>query len=231
VSFLQMAEGVLAKAAQVVGNGLGPIGTLLGAAGTVADTLNRPAAPQDALSQAQARLGAQLLNRNNITNAAQLSTGIESRVLGDTSKDPAKQADEVTAAYDRATESVRKYIETTNASAQSVGGSVAEQEKLRVNAELVAAAMKDGLSREAAEAKAQLSGLGEAAAPAAQALEKAKVAADIKFNRNTALLSQEDVQIATQLKGLYPDVATALSSVEAGSTMPSKACRARSRAR
>jgi hypothetical protein len=40
----------------------------------------------------------------------------------------------VTAAYDRATESVRKYIETTNASAQSVGDSVAEQEKLRVNA-------------------------------------------------------------------------------------------------
>jgi hypothetical protein len=213
VSFLQMADGVLAKAAQVAGNGLGPIGALFGAAGTVADTLNRPS--QDALSQAQARLGAQLLNRNNITNAAQLSTGIESRVLGDTSKDPAKQTDEVTAAYDRATEAVQKYIETTNASAQSVGGSVAEQEKLRVNAQLVAAAMKDGLSREAAEAKAQMSGLGEAAATAAQALEKAKVAADIKFNRNTALLSQEDVQIATQLKGLYPDVATALSSVEA----------------
>jgi hypothetical protein len=56
--------------------------------------------------------------------------------------------------------------------------------------------------------------LGEAAAIAAQALEKAKVAADIKFNRNTALLSQEDIQIATQLKGLYPDVATAPSSVE-----------------
>jgi hypothetical protein len=213
VSFLQMAEGVLAKAAQVAGNGLGPIGALLGAAGTVADTLNRPS--QDALSQAQARLGAQLLNRNNITNAAQLSTGIESRVLGDTSKDPAKQVDEVTAAYDRATEAVQKYIETTNVSAQSVGGSVAEQEKLRVNAQLVAAAMKDGPSREAAEAKAQMSGLGDAAATAAQALEKAKVAADIKFNRNTALLSQEDVQIATQLKGLYPDVATALSSVEA----------------
>jgi hypothetical protein len=102
-----------------------------------------------------------------------------------------------------------------NASAQSVGGSVAEQEKLRVNAQLVPAAMKDGLSREAAEAKAQMSGLGKAAATAAQALEKAKVAADIKFNRNTALLSQEDVQIATQLKGLYPDVATALTSVEA----------------
>jgi hypothetical protein len=74
---------------------------------------------------------------------------------------------------------------------------------------------RGGLSREVAEAKAQMSGLGDAAATAAQALEKAKVAADIKFNRNTALLSQEDVQIATQFKGLYPDVATALSSVDA----------------
>jgi hypothetical protein len=54
------------------------------------------------------RVSAQLLNRNNITNAAQLSTGIESRVLGDTSKDPAKQTDEVAAAYDRATESIQK---------------------------------------------------------------------------------------------------------------------------
>src|SRR5215831_16936022 len=215
VSFLQMAEGVLAKAAQFVGNQLGPVGAAIGAGGAIADTLNRPAAPADALSQAQQQLSAQMRNRNNLTNAAGLATSIESRVLGDTSRDPAKQVDEVTAAYDRATESVQKYIETTNASAQSVGGSVAEQEKVRVNAQLVAAAMKDGLSREAAKAKAQMSGLGEAAAIAAQALEKAKVAADLKFNRNTALLSQEDVQIATELKGLYPDVATALSSVEA----------------
>ena len=65
--------------------------------------------------------------------------------------------------------------------------------------------------------------------PQRRLLEKAKVAADIKFNRNTALLSQDDVQIVTRLKGLYPDVATALSSVEAegsGSTMPSKAGKA-----
>jgi hypothetical protein len=215
VSFLQMAEGVLAKAAQFVGNQLGPVGAAIGAGGAIADRSSRPASPADALSQAQQQLVAQMRSRNNLTNAAGLATSIESRVFGDTSKDPAKQVDEVTAAYDRATESIRKYIETTNASAQSVGSSVAEQEKLRVNAQLVAAAMKDGLSREAAEAKAQMSGLGEAAAIAAQALEKAKVAADIKFGRNTALLSQQDVQIATELKGLYPDVATALSSVEA----------------
>jgi hypothetical protein len=73
-----------------------------------------------------------------------------------------------------------------------------------------------------------------AVATAAQALEKAKVAADIKFNRNTGLLSQEDVQIATELEGFYPDVAAALSGVEAKGIRvnnASKACRARSRAR
>src|SRR5215471_19148480 len=62
----------------------------------------------EGLSQAQQQLAAQMRNRNNLTNAAGLATSIESRVLGDTSKDPAKQVDEVTAAYDRATESVLK---------------------------------------------------------------------------------------------------------------------------
>jgi hypothetical protein len=38
VSFLQMAEGVLAKGAQVAGNGHGPIAALPGAGGTIADT-------------------------------------------------------------------------------------------------------------------------------------------------------------------------------------------------
>jgi phage-related minor tail protein len=48
-----------------------------------------------------------------------------------------------------------------------------------------------------------------------QLLEKAKIAGEIKFGASTALLAPEDVQIAQQLKGVYPDVATALGSVEA----------------
>jgi lambda family phage tail tape measure protein len=38
---------------------------------------------------------------------------------------------------------------------------------------------------------------------------------NIKFGRNTALLSPEDVQIAQQLRGIYPNVAEGLASVEA----------------
>jgi hypothetical protein len=48
-----------------------------------------------------------------------------------------------------------------------------------------------------------------------QLLEKAKVAGEIKFGASTSLLAPEDVQIAQQLKGIYPDVATALGSVQA----------------
>lgn len=130
----------------------------------------------------------------------------------DTSKPP--PVAEEASAYDRATESILKYIEVTKASAATVGLSVAEQEKAKVVAQLTAAAMKDGTPI-TAELRAEMEKLGDKAGSAAQALEKAKVAADIKFNRDTALLSQEDVQIAQALKGLYPDVATALESVEA----------------
>ncbi|NEV75656.1 hypothetical protein DYI24_01170, partial [Rhodopseudomonas sp. BR0C11] len=59
--------------------------------------------------------------------------------------------------------------------------------------------------------KRQAAALGEVV----QAAERARILQDIRFGAQTALLSPEDVQIAQQLKGLYPDVATALSSVEA----------------
>jgi hypothetical protein len=42
-----------------------------------------------------------------------------------------------------------------------------------------------------------------------------KIANQIKFAGDTALLSPQDVQIATQLKGIYPDVTTALNSTQA----------------
>lgn len=48
-----------------------------------------------------------------------------------------------------------------------------------------------------------------------QAAALAQVRQDIKFGAATSLLSPDDVAIAQQLKGVYPDVATALNSVEA----------------
>lgn len=188
----------------------GPVGTLFGIGGRIAG------AGLSALDSSGSTERSPDPTAGQVADARRrLAEGLNRQF--DTSKDPnAKKPDAPdTSAYDRAEESLRKYIETTKAAAETVDQSTAAQERAKAMAQLVAAAMKDGLSREAATAKAQMSGLADAAASAAEALAKARVAADIKFNRNAALLSSEDVQIATQLKGLYPDVATALGSVEA----------------
>lgn len=48
-----------------------------------------------------------------------------------------------------------------------------------------------------------------------QASALAAANSNIRFGSQTALLSPDDVQIAQQLRGIYPDVATALGSVQA----------------
>jgi hypothetical protein len=168
-----------------------------------------------AMLAARQRLSSALPNSANIDAARDQANAISNKMRPDKSGDP-KTIDDTAGAYDRATESLLKYIATTNAAAESVGKSVAEQERAKAAAQLLAAAEKDGTTV-TAEMRAEIDKLADRAAAAAQALEKAKIAADIKFNRDTALLSSDDVQIATQLKGLYPDVATALGSVEAQS--------------
>lgn len=55
----------------------------------------------------------------------------------------------------------------------------------------------------------------EAIGRATDANARAAANDNISFGRQTALLSPDDVQIAQQLRGIYPDVATALGSVEA----------------
>jgi hypothetical protein len=115
-------------------------------------------------------------------------------------------------AYDRAVDSVNKYIEVTKAAAQTVGLSNAAQEKAKVVAQLTAAAMKDGTPITAA-LREEMARLGDKAGAAAEALEKAKIASDIKFDRASAFLSPQDLQIAQQLRGLYGnDIPAALNS-------------------
>lgn len=204
----------LAGAAAAVGPALaanpvtGPIGVALGVGGRIAGAALAPGAENPT--------GDAMRNPANITRARDYANSVLDNVRRDTSKDPdAKKTKEVADAYDRAEESLLKYIETTKAAAISTGQGAEQQERLRAIAQLTAAGMKDGLTPAAAKAKAEMSGLAEQAGQAALALAKAKIAADIKFNRETAFLSQEDVQIASQLKNIYPDVATALGSVEA----------------
>lgn len=184
----------------------GPVGALFSGAAT-AVSLVAGSGGDSATSQAAA--GAQMADARR-----RLATALNARF--DVSGDPNKPKIEAeTAAFDRAEEALRKYAETTSAAAATIDQTTAAQERARAMAQLTAAAMKDGLSREAAVAKAQLSGLADAASLAADKLARARVNSSINFGLSTGFLSQGDVSIAQQLKGLYPDVASALGSVEA----------------
>lgn len=115
---------------------------------------------------------------------------------------------------ERASDAIERHIAKLKADAEAAGQGTGELERLRVEAQLYAAAERAGITDTERFAK-QFGDLAERAGAAAQALEKAKIGADIRFGSKTAFLSQEDVQIASQLKGLYPDVAAALNSAEA----------------
>jgi hypothetical protein len=130
-------------------------------------------------------------------------------------------------AYDRAEESLLKYIKTTEAAADAVGKSASEQEKLKAVAQLMAAAEKDGTAV-TAELAAKMDALGNRAAAAAQKVADAQIKFAIKRGQDTAFLSSEDVSIADQLSRKYPDVATALASVEANALRTNTAFRSMS---
>lgn len=170
--------------------------------------------PDQAYARAQAQLRVGMQNPNAVTQSTVQTNSLSIQLRRDTSKSGLPDA-ETKDAFDRAEESLRKYIETTNAASLSIDATAGAQERLKAVALLTAAGMKDGLSRATATARAQLNGLTTDAGYAAEALAKARVASQIKFGQNTAFLSPEDVSIATQLKHVYPDVATALGSVEA----------------
>lgn len=65
--------------------------------------------------------------------------------------------------------------------------------------------------------------VADAYSKATLAIEKAQIASSIKFGAQTALLDPADAAIASQLKGIYPDVATALGSVEASAMRANEA--------
>jgi lambda family phage tail tape measure protein len=111
-------------------------------------------------------------------------------------------------------DTIEKHIARFQADAEAVGQNVGVREQLRAEAALYAAAERAGI-KDTEQYAEKFYNLSLRVGEAAQALEKAKVANNIKFGRDTGFLSQQDLQIAQQLKGIYPDVATALGSVEA----------------
>lgn len=117
-------------------------------------------------------------------------------------------------AVDRAINSLQRHTLQQEADAKAVGMGAGALAQFRAEAALTAAVQANG-GRITAQQAADFETLKQRAIAAAEAMAKARVAADIKFGRDTGFLSQEDVQIAQQLKAIYPDVATALASVEA----------------
>jgi hypothetical protein len=116
---------------------------------------------------------------------------------------------------DRAIDSLRKHTEQQLADAQAVGLGDAALARFRATAAETAAVQANG-GEETAEQVKQFAALKDSAAAAADALARAKVSSQIDFNNKTMFLSQDDVAIANQLKGIYGnDVPAALASSEA----------------
>lgn len=155
---------------------------------------------------------------------------------------PPKDEKETRDAWERAITTVDKHIAAVRADTIAIGLNVGEHAALRAEFSLLEAAkvadkdvtdeqieaytrLRASMSAQQALTAAGID-LGEdevasfdritkAVNEATIARERARVADRIKFDRDTLLLSPENVQIAQQLKGLYPDVATALGSSEA----------------
>lgn len=126
-----------------------------------------------------------------------------------------KDGDEAADAYDRATESVVKHTARLVADTDATGKGAAAQAELRAEAQLYAAAAQAGIPI-TEKVKDQIQDLAQDAGEAAAALEKAKVASSISFGRQSAFLTQEDLQIAQQLRGIYGDnIPAAFQSSEA----------------
>jgi hypothetical protein len=164
-----------------------------------------------------AKLRAALQNHGNVARGMQQATDVQSAVRGDTSKNPTSAASAAEAAdqFDRATESIQKHTARLEADTKAVGLGAGALGELRAESQLLLAAQQAGLpiTQEMAD---KIQDLAQDAGDAAAALEKAKVASEIKFERGGVFLDREDLQIASRLKGIYgDDIPAALASSEA----------------
>lgn len=162
-------------------------------------------------------LTAGLSNPNAVRQAMQQAQDVATRVRGDTSKAPAKEAAETADAYDRAIESITKHTARVQADTAAVGLGAGALEEFRARAQLLTAAQLAGIPVQGDVAK-KIEEIAKAAGAAGEALAKARVNSEIKFGAGTAFLSPEDVAIAQQLRAIYGnDIPAAMASSEAAS--------------
>ncbi|WP_208072616.1 phage tail length tape measure family protein [Bradyrhizobium barranii] len=109
-------------------------------------------------------------------------------------------------------------VQSTQLEADLVGKSIGQQAELRANLQARQQLEQEASANRTAFDQKQYDDLKKINAELGRRTDlaaRAQINQDIKFGSQTALLSPDDVQIAQQLKGIYPDVATALGSVEA----------------
>ncbi|SHM37307.1 phage tail tape measure protein [Bradyrhizobium lablabi] len=159
-------------------------------------------------------LAARLRNPTAVQQAMLQATTVQSAIRRDASINPTSPKDDTNDKVDAAINTLRRHVEQQNADTRAMGLGVEALARFRAEAAETAAVQANGGKITQAQA-AQFELLKTRAADAAVALEKARIATSINFSRNTAFLTPEDVQIASELKGLYPDVATALNSAQA----------------
>ncbi|SFJ24460.1 hypothetical protein [Bradyrhizobium sp. Gha] len=161
------------------------------------------------------RLRAGMMNPANSQRAMQEATSVQSAVRGDTSKAPGIQKEQQDDKVDTAINALRRHTQQVEADTKAVGLGDVALARFRAQAAETAAVQANG-GKETADQAAQFKKLQEQAGAAADALARAKVQSQIDFNRQTALLPPEDVQIANELKSVYGnDVPAALASTEA----------------
>jgi len=164
------------------------------------------------------RLGAALLNPDNARRAMGTATNVQSGARGDRSRNPATSTTaDRNDPVDSAINTLQRHIEQQNADTKAVDQGAAAQARFRAEAAETSAVLANG-GKETAEQASRFKELQQQAANAAEALAKVRVNSQISFDRQTALLSPEDVQIAQQLKSIYGnDIPAALNSTEAAS--------------
>jgi len=157
--------------------------------------------------------------RENLAVGLGGGTSFASRfgAVTDKPKDATEVAKE-TGEFERLANSIGRATAAQEANVISEGKGAEEVARLRTEFRLMEAAQEDIIKNggNIDDYADKIKKVADRASAAAAALEKAKLASDISFGRQTALLSPEDVQIAERLRTLYgDDVPAALNSTYA----------------
>lgn len=133
--------------------------------------------------------------------------------------------------FDTSADAIQKRTAALDAEAQSLDLSTASREKNKIAAQLQEVAMQanaaagKGEKVVTEEQRQRIAEVTEAYGKATEAIEKATVAQSIRRGRETALLDPQDVAVANELKGIYPQVSDALNSVEASAMRANESMR------